>query len=112
MPRHLTAQQVAFPGSGLRFSVPRSERERGRRLPCFGFGAWQGVLAPAGTPRDVVRRLNGDINAILKDPEAGATLIKMGFTPVGGTPEQFQALIASSIDKWAGVVRDAKIKAD
>jgi tripartite-type tricarboxylate transporter receptor subunit TctC len=78
----------------------------------FDFGAWQGVLAPAGTPREVVARLNGDINAILKDPDASNSLTKMGFTPVGGTPEQFQQLIGSAIDKWARVVREANIKAE
>ena len=78
----------------------------------FDFGAWQGVLAPAGTSREVVRRLNADINAVLKMPEASTTLVKMGFTPVGGTPEQFRNLISSSIDKWAVVVHDAKIKAE
>jgi tripartite-type tricarboxylate transporter receptor subunit TctC len=78
----------------------------------FDFGAWQGVLAPAGTPRAIVAKLNGDINAVLKDPEASATLVKLGFTPVGGTPEQFRDLIASAIDKWGRVIRDAKIKVE
>ncbi|MSP98869.1 MAG: tripartite tricarboxylate transporter substrate binding protein [Betaproteobacteria bacterium] len=78
----------------------------------FDFGAWQGVLAPAGTPRAVVARLNTEINAVLKDPEANSALVKMGFTPVGGTPEQFQQLISSNIDKWGRVIRDAKIKAE
>jgi tripartite-type tricarboxylate transporter receptor subunit TctC len=78
----------------------------------FDFGAWQGVLAPAGTARDVVKRLNAEINAILKNPEASGTLNKIGFTPVGGTPEQFQELISSSITKWGAVVREAKIKAE
>jgi tripartite-type tricarboxylate transporter receptor subunit TctC len=76
----------------------------------FDFGAWQGVLAPAGTPRAVVTRLNADINAVLKDPEASGTLVKLGFTPVGGTPEQFQQLISSNIEKWGRVIREAKIK--
>ncbi|HUP94260.1 MAG TPA: tripartite tricarboxylate transporter substrate binding protein [Burkholderiales bacterium] len=78
----------------------------------FDFGAWQGVLAPAGTPRAIVAKLNGDINAVLKDPEASGTLVKLGFTPVGGTPEQFRDLIASAIDKWGRVIRDAKIKVE
>jgi tripartite-type tricarboxylate transporter receptor subunit TctC len=78
----------------------------------FDFGAWQGVLAPAGTPRSIIARLNADINAVLKDPEASSTLIKVGFTPVGGTPEQFQQLIISNIDKWGQVIREAKIKAE
>jgi tripartite-type tricarboxylate transporter receptor subunit TctC len=78
----------------------------------FDFGAWQGVLAPAGTPRAIVLKLNSDINAILKDPEASATLVKLGFTPVGGTPEQFRELIASAIDKWGRVIRAAQIKVE
>ena len=78
----------------------------------FDFGAWQGVLAPAGTPRAVIMRLNTDINAILKDPEANSTLVKMGFIPVGGTPEAFQTLIAKDIEKWAVVIKEAKIKAE
>ena len=78
----------------------------------FDFGAWQGVLAPAGTPREIVAKLNGEINAVLKDPEASGTLVKLGFTPVGGTPEQFRDLIASAIDKWGRVIRDAKIKVE
>ena len=78
----------------------------------FDFGAWQGVLAPAGTPRAIVARLNANINAVLKDPEASSALIRIGFTPVGGTPEQFQQLISSNIDKWGRVIREAKIKTE
>ena len=78
----------------------------------FDFGAWQGVLAPAGTPRAVVVKLNSEINAILKDPEASAALVKVGFTPVGGTPEEFRKLVASDIDRWGRVIREAKIKVE
>jgi tripartite-type tricarboxylate transporter receptor subunit TctC len=78
----------------------------------FDFGAWQGVLAPAGTPRAIVMKLNSDINAVLKDPEASGTLVKLGFTPVGGTPEQFRELISSAIDKWGRVIRAAQIKVE
>jgi len=76
----------------------------------FDFGAWQGVLAPAGTPRAIVAKLNAEINAVLKDPEASSALVRIGFTPVGGTPEQFQQLISSNIDKWGRVIREAKLK--
>ncbi|HYC48292.1 MAG TPA: tripartite tricarboxylate transporter substrate binding protein [Burkholderiales bacterium] len=77
----------------------------------FDFGAWQGVFAPAGTPREVITRLNTEINAILKDPEASGTLVKLGFTPVGGTPDEFQKLVSSNIGKWGRVIREANIKA-
>jgi tripartite-type tricarboxylate transporter receptor subunit TctC len=78
----------------------------------FDFGAWQGVLAPAGTPRGAITKLNAEINAVLKDPEASGALLKLGFTPVGGSAEQFQKLISSNIDKWARVIRDANIKVE
>ena len=78
----------------------------------FDFGAWQGVLAPAGTPRAIVAKLNADINAVLKDPEASGTLVKLGFTPVGGTPEQFGQLISSAIPKWGRVIKEANIKVE
>ena len=78
----------------------------------FDFGAWQGVLAPAGTPRAIIDRLNTDINAVLRDAEASSTLVRIGFTPVGGTPEEFRQLISSNIDKWGRVIREAKIKAE
>jgi tripartite-type tricarboxylate transporter receptor subunit TctC len=81
-------------------------------LKDFDFGAWQGVLVPAGTPRNVVARLNADINAVLKNPEAGASLVKIGFTPVGGTAEEFGKLVASDIDRWGRVIREAKIKVE
>lgn len=78
----------------------------------FDFGAWQGVLAPAWTPRQHVARLNREVNAILKEPEASASLVKIGFTPVGGTAEDFGKLVASDIDRWGRVIREAKIKVE
>jgi tripartite-type tricarboxylate transporter receptor subunit TctC len=78
----------------------------------FDFGAWQGVFVPAGTPPAIVDRLNRDINSLLKDAEAIAQLTNLGFTPVGGTPEQFRKLVADGIDKWGKVVREAKIKVE
>lgn len=78
----------------------------------FDFGAWQGVFVAAGTPAAIVERLNRDINALLKEPEASSALVKIGFTPVGGSSEQFRKLVADGIDKWGKVVREAKIKVD
>ena len=80
--------------------------------PEFDFGAWQGVFVPVGTPADVVARLNTELNAILRDPEASGALQKIGFTPVGGSVEQFRQLVVSTIDKWGKVVREAKLKVE
>ena len=81
-------------------------------FPEFDFGAWQGVFLPAATPIEIVTRLNSEINAVLRDPEANATLQRAGFTPVGGTPRQFRELVAATIDKWGKVVREARLKVE
>lgn len=81
-------------------------------FPEFDFGAWQGVFLPTSTPAEIVTRLNNEINAVLRDPEASAALQRAGFTPVGGTPQQFRELVAGTIDKWGKVVRDARLKVE
>ena len=74
--------------------------------------SWQGIFAPAGTPKDVVQRLNSEIVKILKLPEMRQRLEGLGLEPVGNTPEEFAAFQKAEIAKWAKVVKDAKITAD
>ena len=80
--------------------------------PAFVALAWNGVLVPAGTPKPIVARLNAEINAILKDPEVVKKLNAAGFDLVGGTPEEFAAMIAGESAKWAPVIKSANIKID
>jgi tripartite-type tricarboxylate transporter receptor subunit TctC len=71
-----------------------------------------GVVAPAGTPKEIVERWRGDIVKMLASPEVQARLQALGFVPVGNTPDEFGARIKSEIAKWGKVVRDAHIRAD
>ena len=80
--------------------------------PTFEALAWNGVLVPSGTPRPVIARLNAEINAILKQPDVVTKMHAAGFDLVGGTPEDFGALIKAEADKWAPVIRSANIKID
>jgi tripartite-type tricarboxylate transporter receptor subunit TctC len=80
--------------------------------PGFEALAWNGVLVPAGTPKAVVQRLNAEINAILKEPDVVQKMHASGFDLVGGTPEEFGALIRSESAKWLPVIRKAGIKID
>ncbi|MFJ4291152.1 Bug family tripartite tricarboxylate transporter substrate binding protein [Cupriavidus sp. NPDC089707] len=73
---------------------------------------WQAFVAPAGTPKDVVAKLNQAIDEILRDKETRAKLVEMGLEPAGGTPEQLGALMKSETVKWKKVVDDAGIKLD
>jgi len=79
-----------------------------------GFDAvtWFGFLAPAGTPKEVVALLNAEFNKALKLPELRNKLAAEGADPVGGTPEQFAALIKDDIVRWGKVVKESGARID
>lgn len=81
-------------------------------LPGFEVDLWFGVLAPAGTPGDIVARYNTVINEILSTPQVVEKLAKQGLRVGGGTPERFRDFIGSDIVKWQKVVKDAGIVVD
>ena len=74
--------------------------------------AWFGLLAPAGTPADVIAKLNAEVNLALKLPEVADKLLGLGMDPVGGTPGQFGAFIRADIDKWTKLIQVRNIKPD
>jgi tripartite-type tricarboxylate transporter receptor subunit TctC len=78
----------------------------------FEVDLWYGLLAPAGTPSDVIARYNTTVNEILHMPQVAQTLAAQGLAPIGGTPASFGALIATDRDKWAKVIKDAGITAE
>jgi tripartite-type tricarboxylate transporter receptor subunit TctC len=80
-------------------------------LPGFEAATWFAVVAPAATPRDVVMRLNGEIQRALVHPDVRQRFADLGMTSEGSTPDSMDALIKSEIIKWAKVIRDADIKA-
>jgi tripartite-type tricarboxylate transporter receptor subunit TctC len=80
--------------------------------PGFEALAWNGVLVPAATPKPVIAKLNAEINAILKQPDVVQKMNAQGFKLIGGTPEDFAALIRSEGERWAPVIRSANIKVD
>ena len=73
---------------------------------------WQGVIVPAGTPREIVERLNRELNAILAQPATRELIVSTGSEIGGGTPEVFGALIRSETEKWGKVVKQAGIRAE
>ena len=79
-----------------------------------GFDAvtWFGLLAPAGTPREVIARLNAEFNKALQNPELRKRLGDEGADPAGGAPEQFAARIRSDIPRWGRVVKDSGARVD
>ena len=70
------------------------------------------MLAPAGTPREIVKRMSEEVAKIMRTDETKARLDAMGTFPAGSTPEEFDAFIAAETAKWAKVIRDAGVKPD
>jgi tripartite-type tricarboxylate transporter receptor subunit TctC len=81
-------------------------------LPDFDVTTWYGVLAPAGTPRPIVMRLNGELVRIMHSPELKERLASMATDPRTSTPEEFAAYLKQETVKWAEIVRKAGIKAE
>lgn len=79
-------------------------------LAGFETSQWYGILAPAGTPDAIVRKLSAEINRILKSPEVVERLAADGSIPQGSTPEEFAKFIAGEQKRWATVVKSANIK--
>ena len=73
---------------------------------------WYAVYAPAGTPAEIVGRLNAEMNALLRLPDVRETLGKQGLAATGGTPDQLAQLTRNDMERWAKVVQAAKIEPD
>jgi tripartite-type tricarboxylate transporter receptor subunit TctC len=78
-------------------------------IPGFEAATWIGLLAPAGTPKEIVARMQQEIAKVVSSPDVQQKLYTSGAEPVASTPEQFGAYIASEVRKWDRVVKQAKI---
>ena len=81
-------------------------------LKDFEVTTWYGILAPAGTPQSVVKRLNAELVKVMHAPEMKEKLTATGTEPLTSTPEEFAAYIKREIAKWGDVIRKVGVKAD
>jgi tripartite-type tricarboxylate transporter receptor subunit TctC len=79
-------------------------------LPGFEAYEWHGVFAPAGTAPEIIAKLNDGLNAVLQQADVAARLRQLNVEARANTPEEFRGFVASEIDKWGKVVREANIK--
>lgn len=79
-------------------------------LPSVAVTGWTGIVAPTGTPNDIIRRLHGEVVKVLALPGVREALSKAGGEPVGSTPEEFGAFIRSETQKWGAAVKQAGLK--
>ena len=78
-------------------------------VPGFEVIQWSGILAPAAVPKEIVAKLNSEVNRVLARPDMRDRFVAGGAEPGSGSPEQFRALIKSEISKWSKIVRTIKI---
>jgi tripartite-type tricarboxylate transporter receptor subunit TctC len=81
-------------------------------LKGFSITAWVGLVAPKGTPGDIVQKLNLEVGRALRDPEFVSQLSKLGIDPLGSTPEEFAAFLRQEIPRWKQIVQDAGAKVE
>lgn len=81
-------------------------------LPGFESYNWQGIVAPKGTPPEIVARLSKEFNDILKEPDVRDLIVSSASEVAGGTPEEFAAFIKSETAKWTAIVKIANIKTE
>jgi tripartite-type tricarboxylate transporter receptor subunit TctC len=79
-------------------------------VPGFVVSSWTGIMAPAGTPKPIVDRLQKELAAVLADPDVRARYEVLGIEPVGNTPEQFTEQIRADLARWEKVVKQAGIR--
>ena len=80
-------------------------------VPDFVSGTWAGIIAPAGTPKEIVERVAAEAKKALADPAMKQKLTDQGIVAIGSTPEEYRAFVSDEIAKWAKVIKDANIKA-
>ena len=83
----------------------------GETVPGYEANSWCGVGVPAGTPPEIIERLNREINAGLADPAVKARLAGVATTPIVFTPAEFGAYMAAEVEKWAKVVKASRHQA-
>lgn len=96
--------QSGWPNKPVRIVVPFA--------PGGTTGSWFGLLAPAGTPQDIVNRIQQEVAKSLNTPAIKEKLLAQGAIPSGNTPSEFTKLIDAEHKKWAKVVKDSGAKVD
>lgn len=81
-------------------------------LPGYESSVWMGLLAPAGTPREVIQKIAGAVKVIMESADVKAQMRIQGLDAVGSSPEEFSKWLSTDIDRYAKVIRDAKIEAE
>jgi tripartite-type tricarboxylate transporter receptor subunit TctC len=81
-------------------------------VPGYEFVTWHGVLAPRGTPGEIVALLNGKLRDVRRSPELSARFAQMGLDVIASTPGEFSAHLKSELEKWGKLIRERRIRVE
>jgi tripartite-type tricarboxylate transporter receptor subunit TctC len=81
-------------------------------LPGYEVVGWNGILAPAKTPRAIIERLHAEIVKVIRTPEVEADILAQGIEPIGNTPEEFGRIIRADVERWGKILKGTKTKAN
>jgi tripartite-type tricarboxylate transporter receptor subunit TctC len=101
---------LAVTGSHRSVAAPELPTLQEAGIKGYESATWYGIVAPVGTPGDVIAKLNGEVVSILKLPDVNDRLSKEGADPVGNSPQEFGRFTQSEIEKWRKVIRAAGIQ--
>ena len=104
------ARALAVTGAKRTRAAPELPTMQEAGIKDYESMTWYGIVAPTGTPQDVVTKLSAEVAAILRQPETHERLSKEGADPVGNTPQEFGRFMQSEIEKWRKVIRAAGIQ--
>ena len=114
MKGHIEAGQVralATTGDKRSAVLPQVPTANEAGVPGYEATIWLGIMAPAGTPKDIVEKLNAEIGKVIAKPAIREAWARQGAVPMSMTPGQFETYLKGDIDKWAKVIQQAGIKA-
>jgi tripartite-type tricarboxylate transporter receptor subunit TctC len=80
--------------------------------PGIDYFTWNGIHAPAGTPKEIVAKLNTEIVRLMKLPDVKESMLNLGMEPAGTTPEEFAAFVKADIARWAKVVQQTGVQVE
>lgn len=101
---------IAISGDARAPALPQVPTFAEAGLPAFDVKTWFAVAAPAGTPKEIVDKVSGDVAKILPTPEMKEKIISLGMDPLVSTPEQFGAMLKSELVKFAQIIKNSNIK--
>ena len=103
---------IAISGTKRAAAAPDSPTFEEQGLRGYDMATWQGMWLPAGTPKEVVARLHGEVVKAIAAPDMKERLAELGVEPVGDSPEHFAAFVQAEIEKWAKVVRETGMRVE